>query len=120
MSSRKRWIGSAAKPRGVLRLDAGACRAVVEKGSSLLPIGIVGVEGDFAAGDVVALVSDAANDSIAGGGVAGGGELARGLTNYAADEVRAIMRRSSDDIAGLLGRRPYLEVVHRDNLAVLA
>ncbi|MEM1304733.1 MAG: glutamate 5-kinase, partial [Planctomycetota bacterium] len=66
VSSRKRWIGSAAKPRGVLRLDAGACRAVVEKGSSLLPIGIVGVEGDFAAGDVVALVSDAANDSIAG------------------------------------------------------
>lgn len=107
VSSRKRWIGTAAKPQGVLRLDGGACRAVVDTGSSLLPIGVVAVDGDFSAGDIVALADEQ------------GGELARGLTNYSAADIRTIMRRPSEEIADLLGRRPYLEVVHRDNLAVL-
>ncbi|MEM9185172.1 MAG: glutamate 5-kinase [Planctomycetota bacterium] len=107
VSSRKRWIGRTAQPVGRLTLDAGAARAITTGGNSLLPVGVVAVAGEFGKGDVVSLVT------------AGGDELARGLTNYDHKQVAAIRGRSTEDIPGILGHRPYLEVVHRDNLALV-
>ena len=101
----KRWIGLTAQPRGKLILDDGARRAVETKGGSLLAIGIVEVEGTFRKGDVVALCDR------------GGAEFARGLTNYAAAEVLRIKGLKTDQIAAALGHCPYVEVIHRDNLA---
>ncbi|HEY2148824.1 MAG TPA: glutamate 5-kinase [Pirellulales bacterium] len=101
----KRWIGLTAQPRGKLILDDGARRAVETKGSSLLAIGIVELEGTFRKGDVVSLCDR------------GGVEFARGLTNYSADEVQRIKGLKTDQIAAALGHCPYEEVIHRDNLA---
>ena len=104
VASRKRWIGFAAQTRGHLVLDHGAQRAIEEQGRSLLAIGIVGVEGDFKKGDVVSLRGT------------GGEEVARGLTNYHADEIRKIEGLRTDQITKVLGCCPYDEIVHRDNL----
>ncbi|HEX6972598.1 MAG TPA: glutamate 5-kinase [Limnochordia bacterium] len=106
LGSRKRWIAFHESPRGVIRVDAGAARALVQDGKSLLPIGVIGVEGSFVAGDLVRICDD------------GGQELARGLVNYGAREIEKIMGARSDEIAGRLGHKAYDEVVHRDNLAV--
>jgi glutamate 5-kinase len=103
----KRWLGFSAQPRGRVFVDAGACRAIVEQGTSLLAIGITRAEGEFHKGDVVGLCA------------ADGREIARGLTNYAAGDINRIKGLRSDKIAQVLGHRPYEEVVHRDNLAVL-
>jgi glutamate 5-kinase len=103
----KRWIGFSARPCGSLRLDSGAVRAVTSEGRSLLAIGIVDAEGEFAKGDVVALCDQ------------NGEEIARGLTNYRASEIHQIKGLKSDRIAQVLGHRPYEEVVHRDNLALV-
>lgn len=108
VSSRKRWIGFTVQPRGILDLDAGATRAVVEQGRSLLAIGVVGVGGDFRKGDVVVLRDPA------------GQEIARGLANYSADEVRTIRGLRTEQIAAALGQCPYDEVIHRDNLMLTA
>jgi glutamate 5-kinase len=102
----KRWIGFTAQPRGALVLDAGAREAVEKKGKSLLAIGVTAASGSFKKGDVVALV-DAAGD-----------EFARGLTNYAVDDVLRIMGIRTEQIAVVLGRCPYHEVIHRDNMAL--
>ena len=107
VNERKRWIGFAAQPIGCLTLDAGAVRAVTEQGGSLLPIGITGVTGTFDKGDVVSLAD------------ADGEEVARGLTNYTADDLRRIIGQPSDRIAEILGRRPYIEAVHRDDLTLV-
>lgn len=104
MASRKRWIGFSARARGRLVLDAGACAAVVGRGKSLLPVGVVRAEGKFNIGDVVALVDES------------GREIARGLTNYSTDEVNRIRGRHSDEVSELLGRRAHAALVHRDDL----
>jgi glutamate 5-kinase len=106
VSSRKRWIAFTVPPRGHLTLDAGARRAIAEQGRSLLAIGISDVAGHFRKGDVI---------SLCGGD---GGEIARGLSNYSADEIRRIKGLRSDQIAEALGHCPYAEVVHRDNMAL--
>ena len=103
---RRRWIGSSARVEGSLQLDAGAANAVSKNGSSLLAIGITGVEGSFKHGSVVSIVDGEGN------------EIARGLTNYPSSEVAKILGKPSDQIAGILGHRPYESVVHRDNLAL--
>lgn len=107
VDSRKRWIGWGAIPAGKLTLDAGACRALSTSGRSLLAVGVAEVSGSFVKGDVVSLC-----DNL-------GREFARGLTNYAADEMRIIAGQPTERIAELLGHRPYDEVVHRNNLIVL-
>ncbi len=104
---RRRWIGSAARVEGSLHLDVGAARAVCEQGSSLLAIGVTKVEGSFKRGSVVSIVD------------AQGNEIARGLSNYPSKEVSKILGKSSDQIAEILGHRPYENVVHRDNLALV-
>ena len=106
LRGRRRWIGSSAKVRGALHLDSGAAKAVKAKGSSLLAIGIQSVVGEFKRGSVVAIVDPDGN------------EIARGLCNYPSADVEKIIGVSSDQIAQILGHRPYESVVHRDNMAV--
>jgi glutamate 5-kinase len=106
MSPRKRWIGLTAGCAGVLVVDDGAVRAICQAGSSLLPIGIQHVVGDFAKGDAVAIQS------------LDGREIARGLINYNAEQVRLIRGCRSNQIDERLGGCPYHEVVHRDNLTL--
>ena len=103
----KRWVGFTARPKGSLRIDAGARRALVEQGKSLLPVGVTAVEGEFGKGDVVS-ICDAA-----------GVEIARGLTNYSSEDAIRLRGKPTDQIASLLGSVPYPELVHRDNLVVV-
>ncbi len=107
LDSRQRWIGLTARPAGAVSLDDGAARAVRKRGKSLLASGITEVTGRFDRGDVL-LVRDSQ-----------GKELARGLTNYSADELTLIKGKRSDQFAKLLGREGYAAVIHRDNLVVL-
>jgi glutamate 5-kinase len=107
ISHYKRWLGFSAQVRGRIQLDAGARKAIVEQGRSLLAAGIVNAQGDFQKGDVVALCDTE------------GAVVARGLSNYSTDEVNRIKGLKSDKIAQVLGQRPYEEVVHRDNLAIV-
>lgn len=104
-SARSRWIG-AARPAGMIVVDAGAATAVAEKNKSLLPAGIVRVEGVFERGDVVAIANTE------------GRIIARGLSNYAAADVQRISGRKTAEVRTLLGDAAYDEVVHRDNLVV--
>ncbi len=104
---RRRWIGSAARVEGSLQLDAGAANAVCKKGSSLLAIGITKVDGSFRRGSVVSIVDPDGN------------EIAKGLCNYPSSEVKKILGKPSDQIAEVLGHRPYESVVHRDNLVLM-
>lgn len=106
VTSRKRWIGFSVQPRGYLVLDAGARKAIEQQGRSLLPIGVVEVSGKFVKGDIVALRDPS------------GAEFARGLINYDAEEAHKIKGLRTDQIAEVLGHRPYDEMIHRDNLAV--
>ena len=108
MPAWKRWLAWSADARGTVAVDAGAREAVVTRGRSLLAAGVTGVDGRFVAGDVVALATEP------------GGVFARGLVNYTADDLRRIAGQRTERIADVLGCCPYDEVVHRDNLAVLA
>ena len=101
------WLAHATSGQGSLLLDAGAVRAVVERRASLLPAGISGVEGTFTAGDPVDLVGP------------DGRVVARGLVNYDATEVPALLGRSTHDLARELGAEYEREVVHRDDLVIL-
>jgi glutamate 5-kinase len=108
VTSRKRWIGLTAQPCGRLLLDEGAQRAVQHQRRSLLAIGVRRVEGNFQKGDVLSLCGDE------------GVEFARGLTNYGSEELRRIVGQATERILEILGHRPYDEVIHRDNLAILS
>lgn len=105
-SGKSRWIGTA-RPLGIITIDDGAARAITEKHKSLLPAGIVKVEGDFSKGDIVEI-----RDSS-------GKPLARGLSNYPADDVERIRGKKTADVRALLKERAYDEVVHRDNLVIV-
>ena len=107
ISPRKRWIGFSAQPSGQLSVDQGAARAMCEDGRSLLAIGIKTVEGEFGKGDVVSIINEHAT------------EIARGLINYNATQVKQIRGCRSDRIEQILGQCPYEEVIHRDNLAIV-
>jgi glutamate 5-kinase len=104
-SGRSRWIGSA-RAAGKIVVDEGAATAVAQKNRSLLPAGVVKVEGAFERGDVVEIVSPA--------GVC----VARGLTNYASEDVERIRGKRTQEVRALLAEGAYDEVVHRDNLVV--
>ena len=104
---RKVWLGTSAIPVGTIHCDAGAKRAVLERGASLLPSGIQDVTGEFAEGSVVALAG-------------GDGEVfAKGLCVYAASDIRRIAGAQSADIASILGFRILDSVIHRDSLVIL-
>ena len=106
LDHRKRWIAHMVKEQGELVVDAGAARALVERGKSLLPAGVTACAGDFAEGDPVVVCHD-------------GRRIAKGLTNYSAHDVRTIMGKKSSELAGLLGGRIFDEVIHRNNMVRL-
>ncbi len=108
LASRKRWIGYTIKPKGKVYVDGGAMHALTEKGKSLLASGIVAVEGTFNKGDTISICGKR-NDVI----------IARGLTNYASEEIEKIKGSSTSHIAKVLGYKLYDEVVHRDNMVIL-
>jgi glutamate 5-kinase len=106
-SARKQWLADHLRLRGRVVLDEGAVRALRLEGKSLLPIGVVAVEGEFERGDVVACVNEQ------------GEECARGLINYSSTDSRRILRQPSTRIAAILGSMTDPELMHRDNLVVM-
>lgn len=108
LKSRKCWIAFTLKPKGVIRIDDGAADAILNRGKSLLPSGIVGVEGEFGVG---APVEFRKTDNET---------LGNGLVNYSSTDIRKIMGLKSSQIKNRLGHKPYDDVIHRDNLAVTA
>lgn len=104
----KRWLGFTARPHGSLRIDAGARRALVELGKSLLPVGVTAVEGDFRKGDVVSIID------------AEGKEVARGLCNYSSEVTSRLLGKNTEQIVALLDNGSYPELVHRDNLVLIS
>jgi glutamate 5-kinase len=107
LASKKHWLAYTSRTLGELVIDGGAGRALVDRGRSLLPSGVLEVRGRFHIGDPVACV-----------GVQGA-ELARGLTAYAAEEVERIKGLPTRDISRVLGYSNGDEVIHRDDLVVL-
>ena len=107
LTARKQWLADHLSVSGRVHLDAGASKALVRDGKSLLPIGVADVSGDFERGEVVACIDP------------DGREIARGLANYSAAETRLIMRRPSADIETVLGYVDEPELIHRDNLVLL-
>lgn len=106
-NARRQWLASLVTARGEVELDDGAVAVLRESGRSLLPVGVRAVSGGFVRGDVV-LCRDTA-----------GREVARGLSNYSAQETQQIMGRSSSEIAVVLGYGGEAELIHRDNLVLL-
>ncbi len=104
--ARKQWLAGMLKLQGSVALDAGAVRVLRESGRSLLPVGVQGVNGVFQRGDLVACLDP------------GGREVARGLTNYSAEETRQIAGQPSRDIERILGYCGDDELIHRDNLVL--
>jgi glutamate 5-kinase len=107
LSARKGWLAVAAKGKGLILVDAGARRAVVERGKSLLPSGVRSVRGQFRVGDPVDIAQE------------GGRPFARGLVGYGAEEVRRIAGLKSNEIERALGYKYLDEVVHRNDLVLL-
>lgn len=103
LRGRKRWIAYGRHPQGVLQMNTKARQAILSKGSSLLPVGIETVEGEFQSGALLC-VRDAQ------------GEYARGLSNYSSEELRRIAGLHSSEISSVLGRADFKEAIHRDNL----
>lgn len=106
-AGRRKWIALGATPSGSVVIDAGAARAVVERGASLLAKGVVRVEGRFEVGEVVSIRA------------VDGREVARGLANLSSDEARLVMGRDSSEFEALLSRQSHEEFVHRDNLVLV-
>ena len=107
VTARKRWLANHLRVCGRLHLDAGAVKVLREAGKSLLPVGVVAVEGGFSRGELVSCVGP---DGV---------EVARGLVNYSAQETAQIKGCSSDKIESLLGYVGEPELIHRDNLVLL-
>ena len=104
--ARKQWMADHLQLRGAVTVDAGAAAKLRDEGKSLLPIGMLAVQGDFVRGDVIAVRDEA------------GAEIARGLANYASAEARLLCRKPSSEVARLLGYAAEPEMVHRDNLVL--
>ena len=107
MSSRKGWIAFGSRSKGSIMIDDGAVKALLEGGKSLLPSGIVEVEGGFDTGDAIHCLDRKGN------------RIAKGLTNYSSSEIEKIKGKKSSDIEKILGYKYSEEVIHRDNLALL-
>lgn len=105
-NARKRWITYGLIPMGKLYLDSGAVKAISHQGTSLLPAGIIAVEGEFSASDAVQLCNQE------------GVELGRGLVNYNSSEIEQIKGHHSNEIVAILGYDGADTVVHRNNLVM--
>jgi glutamate 5-kinase len=106
LTARKQWMLDHLQLRGAVVIDDGAVQKLRDEGKSLLPIGVLEVQGDFQRGDVIAVRG------------AGGKELARGLANYSSTETRLIARKPSTQIEAALGYVNEPELVHRTNLVL--
>ncbi len=107
LDSRQRWIGLTKRPAGTLTIDDGAVTALTQRGKSLLASGVIALTGQFESGEVL-FVRDGK-----------GAVVARGLSNYSADEVRLIMGKKSSQFEKILGRPAFAEIIHRDNLVLI-
>ncbi|PZP63165.1 MAG: glutamate 5-kinase [Pseudoxanthomonas spadix] len=110
IAARKGWLRHAPVEPGAILVDAGAAGALVERGASLLPGGVIGAEGDFRRGDMV---------EVQLRGEDGQRRLARGIAQYSAADIRRIARRHSRDIEAVLGYSYGENVIHRDDLVLL-
>lgn len=107
ITSRKHWIAYVLRPQGYLVLDDGACKAVVERGTSLLPSGILEVQGHFGVGSPVQCRTR--EQAV----------IAAGLTNYSSEDIEKIKGYRSNEIKNILGFCDSDEIIHRDNLVLL-
>ncbi len=103
VASRKRWMAAGLSSAGTLALDAGACRALLEQGRSLLPVGVTALEGAFEAGDLVTLVGPE------------GAPIGRGLTNYSAAQLALIRGKRTNELGPTYD---FAEVIHRNNMVL--
>ena len=107
LGARKQWLADHVRLAGRLQLDAGAVRALVRDGKSLLPIGVVRIDGTFERGEIVGCFDPS------------GREIARGLVNYSSQESARILGKPSSEIHAILGYVDEPELIHRDNLVLL-
>jgi glutamate 5-kinase len=106
-ASHRRWIAVGSAEWGVVEVDEGAAEALLRRGKSLLPSGVVRIEGAFRVGDVIGVKNPS------------GVEIARGISNYGHDDAKKIIGRHTSEIEKILGRRDYEELIHRNNMAML-
>ncbi|KUG04258.1 glutamate 5-kinase / rna-binding c-terminal domain pua [hydrocarbon metagenome] len=106
MHARDKWIAFGRLVQGKILIDAGASMALLKKGKSLLPSGVVGIEGEFERGAVVAVIDSEKN------------EIARGIANYSSVDISKIKGKKTSQIKDLLGEKDYDEIIHRNNLWV--
>ena len=107
LSGRKRWIAYATNITGGLKVNSGAKKALVEKFSSLLPIGVISVINRFQSGDVISIIDEDEN------------EFARGIVNFSDEDCKKIIGKHSEEIEHILGTTNYDTVISRDNIAIL-
>ncbi len=107
LQARKHWIAFGSTPSGVLVIDEGAAKALVQRQKSLLPSGILQVNQEFREGQIVSVVNQE------------GQELARGITNYSSNDIDLIKGLNTSEIDGKLGYKAYDEVIHRNNLVIV-
>jgi glutamate 5-kinase len=106
-ASKRQWIAVGSAAAGSVTVDDGAVEALLRRGKSLLPSGVMKIEGSFKAGDVIGVKNPAGID------------VARGISNYGRDDAMKIKGRHSWEIEKILGRRDYEELIHRNNMAIL-
>ena len=107
VSRRKYWMAYQSDPRGVVHVDPGAARALIEQGRSLLPGGITSVEGEFRPGDLLRVIADSEQGAC---------QIGVGISNYSSDDLARIRGLKRLEVAAILGDAHYPEVIHRDNL----
>ena len=107
LTGKARWIAYGRKAMGRVLIDAGACEALVTRKKSLLPAGVLGVEGVFDRGDLIEVIAP------------GGRRIAKGLTNYSAGQIEQIKGKHTAQLREILGDLTYAEVIHRDNLVII-
>ncbi len=108
LDHRKRWIAHGLKSAGSVTVDAGGASALRKNGRSLLAVGITACEGEFDVGEAV-VVRDSS-----------GAAIAKGLVNYASEDLRRILGKKTDEFEGILGFRSFDEIIHRDNMVLLS
>lgn len=107
LANKKRWIAYATNIQARITVNNGAKDALIEKNTSLLPIGVLNIEGDCQKGDIVSIID------------ANGVEFARGMVNYNCSDCKKIIGHHSDEILDILGYKNYDAIITRDNIAIL-
>ena len=107
LESKKRWLSTGIyESKGIVIIDDGATKAILEKGASLLPAGILSIEGDFNRGDIISIKSNS------------GTTFAWGISNYPSNDIKLIKGKGSKNITELINKKYEPEIIHRDNLVI--